>query len=257
MQQFFINARLYRAFNPFMHYPEAGLPALQSQDLPVEIQFGTSLADHKIIFTLGGNQYTIGYRKHSVSVDPNEIQLEYRCSVTDADGNQLPIELSKLFPSLAKLGNNDLLRYDPVQLRMNTFSEFEHMRQAVTNGEAILTEGEFIGRRAINGILHALGFWMQFPFDAATGKIQQPLVCSSTVTNESAADAADGIITINVEQGSVAGIETSLDGGASWTNTLNYEGLASGAYPILVRQSNRPNVPQLINAVVGTDGAAA
>lgn len=247
-----ILGRLYQAFNPFQNTPAAGLPELNFIDLPVTLLTGNRLEDHAISFTKGGITYVFRYKHHSVNVNPNEIAMRFSMQAFDTDQQQVPVDIYRAFPYLADPARV-MVQYDPQQLQLNDFVEFEDMPigQVAVPG---LTLAKFIGTRSMNGLLHALGFFMQFPFDALTCQYGQPLVLDAPIVTPATLTAnelgeetslADGTLTINVARGGADSgiiIETSLDGGQSWTANTFYNNLPAGSYVVLIRQQSRPRV---------------
>lgn len=102
-----------------------------------------------------------------------------------------------------------------------------------TGGES---QSEFLGKNLVRGlcerfyedIKHDI---MPYLFNVNTGLFEdiQPLVFTLTTTTDS--------VTVNILDSAVlANVETSIDGGVTWSSDLAYSALASGDYTILVKE---------------------
>lgn len=243
-----IQARLYQGYNVFTNTPQLGLPSLSYIDIPLEVEYGPALKDHKICFKKGGIDYCYSLKSIGIDAELEELIITFRLTTTDAEGETIHLDVVR---TLKELENNGFAYYDPTKTGLNTFQEFEASKSSIgTNGVALLSYGEFMGRRALNGLIHAVGFWLQFPFHAETGEFQQPLVLGYTITSPTVVDEVvnnDGTITINVIQSSVPVLFT-IDG--TWSTNNVFTGLPSGNYTIYAMQQNREKVVFVINVTV-------
>ena len=107
------------------------------------------------------------------------------------------------------------------------------MLNAPTGGESQL---EFLGKNMCRGL--AERFYddikhdiIMYFFNPTTGLFEdiQPLVFQLSTTSDS--------VTVNVLDSAVlANVETSIDGGSTWSNQLSYSSLAAQDYTILVKE---------------------
>lgn len=243
-----IQARLYQGFNLFQNQPQQGLPQLAYLDLPLELNYGTKLADHKLSFTKAGIKYIYSLKSVLIDAELQELVIRFRLTTTTADGELIHMDFSK---TLRELEHDGFAYYDPTRSGLNSFQEFENRKAAVgADGVAVLTDGEFIGRRALNGIIHATGFWLQFPFDAATGDFQQPLVVGAPVVALPTALGNDGTITIPVAAGTGVVFSMNPADPLSWQASNQFTGLAGGDYTVYAMQQTRPKVILTVHATV-------
>lgn len=102
-----------------------------------------------------------------------------------------------------------------------------------TGGES---QSEFLGKNLVRGlcerfypeILHDI---IPYLFNVNTGLFEdiQPLVFTLTTSADS--------VTVNVLDSAVlANVQTSIDGGVTWSSDLSYSPLASGDYTMLVKE---------------------